>query len=119
MPYMSMLMAAGMASPAAFNPNPYPSPSPSPNPNPSPDPNPNPNPNQVGLMFVRATDATTALARRVENRTWGGWEQGVFNEELSWGLHAGREVGCCHPPRGYGCDLARHFVKDEMAHGAD
>ena len=62
-------------------------------------------------MFVRATDATTALARRVE--------QGVFNEELSWGLHTGREVGCCHPPRGYGCDLARHFVKDEMAHGVD
>ena len=71
----------------------------------------------VGLMFVRATDATAALARRVENRTRGGWEQGVFNEELSWGLHAGREVGCCHPPGGYGCDLARHFVKDEMAHG--
>ena len=71
----------------------------------------------VGLMFVRATDTTVALARRVENRTRGGWEQGVFNEEASWGLHAGREVGCCHPPGGYGCDLARHFVKDEMAHG--
>ena len=27
------------------------------------------------------------------------------------------QVGCCHPPGGYGCDLARHFVKDEMAHG--
>ena len=52
----------------------------------------------VGLMFVRATAATAALARRVENRTRGGWEQGVFNEELSWGRHAGREVGCCHPP---------------------
>ena len=71
----------------------------------------------VGLMFVHATDATAALVRRVENRTRGGWEQGVFNEEVSWGLHAGREVGCCHPPRGYGCDLSRHFVKDEMAHG--
>ena len=43
----------------------------------------------VGLMFVRATDATAALARRVENRTRGGWEQGVFNEEPSWGLQLG------------------------------
>ena len=71
----------------------------------------------VGLMFVRANDATAALARRVENRTRAGWEQGVLNEEASWGEHAGRAVSCCHPPRGYACDLARHFGKDEAAHG--
>lgn len=76
----------------------------------------------VGLMWVRSNEATVALARRVENRTNAGWEQGVFNEEISFGEHgpssgAARPVACCHPPKGYSCDLSRHFASDEMAHG--
>lgn len=47
----------------------------------------------VGLMWLRSTPAVHAMTVRVENRTWGGWEQEVFNEELNFNAP---EVGCCH-----------------------
>ena len=54
----------------------------------------------VGLLWWRGqadggdVDAY-ALALRVENRTYGGWEQAVFNEELGWGSSA----SCCFATR--------------------
>ena len=51
----------------------------------------------VGLMFVRSSWRTIALARRVENRSFGGWEQGIFNEEVSWGELGWKDgLACCH-----------------------
>ena len=38
----------------------------------------------VGLMWIRATPATQALARVAEARTWAGWEQLVLHEELNY-----------------------------------
>ena len=38
----------------------------------------------VGLIWWRATAATLQLALRVENRTFGGWEQAILNEEASF-----------------------------------
>ncbi len=49
----------------------------------------------IGLWWMRSTNATRLLARRAENRTWGGWDQFVVNEELQFN----REVAgasCCH-----------------------
>ena len=36
----------------------------------------------VGIMWVRSTVRTVEMVRRVENRSFGGWEQGIFNEEV-------------------------------------
>ena len=46
----------------------------------------------IGLLWVRSTESTRARAERVVNRTWGSWDQYVFNEELS----TTAEIGCCH-----------------------
>lgn len=46
----------------------------------------------IGLMWIRSTNATCKLAARVENRTWGAWDQYVVADEL----HAAVGVGCCH-----------------------
>ena len=46
----------------------------------------------IGLLWVRSTESTRAMAERVVNRTWGSWDQYVFNEELS----TTAEIGCCH-----------------------
>ena len=45
----------------------------------------------VGLMWIRSSPASVSLVRRVQNRTFAGWEQGLFNEELS---HRSQLV-CC------------------------
>jgi len=49
----------------------------------------------VGIMWVRSTPGTIALAVRSENRSFVGWEQQVFNEELNYGEDA-VSVRCCH-----------------------
>ena len=56
----------------------------------------------VGLVFLRSTIATIQLARRVENRSFGAWEQALFNEELNFGTD---EISCCHVARDVPCDL--------------
>ena len=49
----------------------------------------------IGLMWMRRTPLTLALAERVLNRTRGAWDQLVLNEELSFGV-AFRNISCCH-----------------------
>ena len=49
----------------------------------------------VGIMWMRSTEATRLLTRRAENRTFGGWEQGVFNEEINYNADL-LGVRCCH-----------------------
>jgi hypothetical protein len=66
-------------------------------------------------MFVASGGVTTALMWRVLLRTIHGWEQGVFNEELNWGV--GKNVSCCHAPGGRSFDpIMQHFTKDEETH---
>jgi hypothetical protein len=36
----------------------------------------------IGLWWMRSTNATRTVAWRSENRTWGGWDQFIVNEEL-------------------------------------
>ena len=45
-------------------------------------------------LWIRSTSATVALLEKVERRSWGGWDQLVFSEELNWGV--GENVSCCH-----------------------
>lgn len=47
----------------------------------------------VGLMWIRASLSALALVRKVQNRTFAAWEQGVFNEELQ---HRYTNLSCCH-----------------------
>lgn len=61
----------------------------------------------VGLMFVRASKAVVELARRCQLRTLGGWEQGIFNEELNYRF---TDLQCCHAAARTECDL-RSFVR--------
>jgi hypothetical protein len=49
----------------------------------------------VGIMWMRSTPATLELARRSENRSWVGWEQQIFNEELNFNKELSG-VRCCH-----------------------
>ena len=49
----------------------------------------------VGIMWVRSTAGTRELARRAENRSWVGWEQQIFNEELNFNADLSG-VRCCH-----------------------
>lgn len=49
----------------------------------------------VGIMWLRSTDGTRELSRRAENRSWAGWEQQVFNEELNFNSELAG-VRCCH-----------------------
>ena len=49
----------------------------------------------VGIMWLRSTDRTRTLTRRCENRTFAGWEQGVFNEEINFNAELS-SVRCCH-----------------------
>jgi hypothetical protein len=51
----------------------------------------------VGIMWVRSTDGTRELSRRAENRSWAGWEQQVFNEELNFNEDL-VGIRCCHTP---------------------
>ena len=57
----------------------------------------------VGCMLVRSTPGTVALAKRVENRTRGAWDQAIFNEELNFASE--HKVSCCHTEPGTPCDL--------------
>ena len=61
----------------------------------------------VGLIWWRATAATLQLALRVENRTFGGWEQAILNEEASF--FSG--VACCH-----GCALRQLGFRMKATH---
>lgn len=72
----------------------------------------------VGLMFLRATPALLAVTRRVENRSVSGWEQGIFNEEISYGSsELGTEgVACCYPKHGSGCDLSAYSRQLDLVH---
>ena len=68
----------------------------------------------VGLMFVRSTPATIALARRSESRSFGGWEQGIFNEELNFNSDG---VPCCYAAtRASDCNLIAHLRKIDKVH---
>ena len=49
----------------------------------------------IGKIWLRSTDRTIALAARVENRSWGSWDQAVFNEELDFG-QSFVTISCCH-----------------------
>jgi hypothetical protein len=49
----------------------------------------------IGLFWMLSSNTTLELVHRVENRTWGAWDQYVVNEELSFNP-AFRNVTCCH-----------------------
>ena len=66
----------------------------------------------VGLMWIRASASTVALATRCVNRSFAGWEQGVFNEELGFGT--GATLHCCHAAPRAACDL-RSFTRSVEA----
>ena len=38
----------------------------------------------IGLMWLRSSDATRAVVERTANRTRAGWDQAIFNEELQF-----------------------------------
>lgn len=63
----------------------------------------------VGLMWLRSTPDVLATVKRVQNRTWAGWEQAVFTEELNWRSNA----SCCHCSP---CLLKHHFEKSLSTH---
>ena len=68
----------------------------------------------VGLMWVASTTDTTELARRCARRSFAGWEQGLFNEELNFGLPA---ISCCHVTSKISdCNLAAHLRKLSKVH---
>lgn len=46
----------------------------------------------VGLLWVRASPEALSMVQRVLNRTFSGWEQALFNEELQWRS----ALSCCH-----------------------
>jgi hypothetical protein len=68
----------------------------------------------VGLMYVRASVTATRMSAHCENRSFGGWEQGVFNEELNFGI--GRELKCCHAPPQSQCDLTTFARPNNWIH---
>jgi len=71
----------------------------------------------VGLMWVRSSRETIALARRCEARSVGGWEQGLFNEELNFGDGPLGRITCCIVPfKQSDCNLARHLRKIDNVH---
>jgi len=47
----------------------------------------------IGLVWVRSTPAALRLVQRVGNRTFAGWDQGLFNEELQF---RDETLTCCH-----------------------
>ena len=49
----------------------------------------------IGLMLVRSTPATIAIARRAANRSVAAWDQALVNEELSGELAAPDRLSCC------------------------
>ena len=49
----------------------------------------------VGIMWLRSTNSTRLLTRRAENRTFSGWEQEIFNEEINFNQDLAG-VRCCH-----------------------
>eukprot|EP00966_Prymnesium_polylepis_P137668 3181527-Prymnesium_polylepis.1 len=63
----------------------------------------------VGLLYVRSSPATIAVARRTANRSVVAWDQAVFNEEAG---APGALMTCCHANRVFG----RHFHRDRSAH---
>eukprot|EP00965_Chrysotila_dentata_P012626 416530-Pleurochrysis_carterae.AAC.1 len=49
----------------------------------------------IGLIWIRSTNATIAMSTRAANRTEGGWDQYIFNEELNFNPDFS-SVSCCH-----------------------
>mmetsp|Transcript_23888 Transcript_23888/g.61036 ORF Transcript_23888/g.61036 Transcript_23888/m.61036 type:complete len:381 (-) Transcript_23888:142-1284(-) len=49
----------------------------------------------VGIMWIRSTPTTRALAVRCENRSFSGWEQEIFNEEINYNMEL-QDARCCH-----------------------
>ena len=49
----------------------------------------------VGLIWIRSTPMTRALATTVANRTWATGDAIAFAEELNFGV-ASQGLGCCH-----------------------
>ena len=49
----------------------------------------------VGIMWVRSTESTRTLSLRSENRSFAGWEQEIFNEEVNYNEEFSG-VRCCH-----------------------
>ena len=49
----------------------------------------------VGIMWIRSTSVTRELAIRTENRSFVGWDQEIFNEELNFNSDF-RSISCCH-----------------------
>ena len=46
----------------------------------------------IGLMWMRSTPETRHLAVRFVNRTFGAWDQAIFNQEIE----AAQRVRCCN-----------------------
>ena len=51
----------------------------------------------IGLLWLRASPTAIELVRRSENRTWGGWDQYIVNDELNFNI-ALAKLTCCHSP---------------------
>mmetsp|Transcript_29191 Transcript_29191/g.61378 ORF Transcript_29191/g.61378 Transcript_29191/m.61378 type:complete len:402 (+) Transcript_29191:1-1206(+) len=49
----------------------------------------------IGVIWIRSTELTYSLSWRAENRTRGGWDQYVFNEELNFNP-AYQQISCCY-----------------------
>lgn len=62
----------------------------------------------VGLMWVRSSQEAISLVHRVLNRTFAGWEQGLFTEELQFGFE---NITCCHS-NVFMLDWFRRSMKD-------
>lgn len=48
----------------------------------------------IGLVWIRSTQQTRRLVLRTTNRTWGAWDQYVFNDELNFNTNISN-IGCC------------------------
>jgi len=48
----------------------------------------------IGLLWIRSTPHTRMLVLRTENRTWAGWDQYIFTDELNFNP-AFDTIGCC------------------------
>mmetsp|Transcript_29885 Transcript_29885/g.62964 ORF Transcript_29885/g.62964 Transcript_29885/m.62964 type:complete len:592 (-) Transcript_29885:651-2426(-) len=51
----------------------------------------------IGVIWIRSNKLTCAMALRAENRTWGGWDQYIFNDELNYNPTY-EQISCCHTP---------------------
>lgn len=59
----------------------------------------------VGLMAVKVTESTRSILKRVENRTYVGWNQGIFNDEIH-----NSNISCTSKV------FAKYFVQQKNVH---